>query len=877
MAFTFLRWMRSGLAAALGDAPASAAAGGRATLTVGVDVGASGGITQTATLNLAVLGPGDVTGVDRRQVIRCFPEPETPDFEPTGYAHVEFDRPDLPWLFTPFGPDASGRLRPWLCLLVVKPGADAQFEPTLPLPRLTLQGSERALLPDPAELHRWAHVQVTGSTATGVEAIAAHEPARILSRLIAARTLEPRTAYLACLVPTFRAGALTGLGRSLPATMAPDAWTAADTTVELPVYHHWRFSTGGDGDFGTLVARLTPRNALPGVGTRAMDMRSPGYGLADQPNAAPLPMGGVLSTAQPVGADAAIARALEGVLGRAGLAPPIYGRWHAAVNSVTPSGIPTRWPDALNLDARRRVAAGLGTLVVQAHQEDLMAAAWAQFGEILRANQLLRQAQVAVAASERILSRHLAALPDGALLAVASPALGRVPMVRGGTARAAVAASCLPMLALSGAFRRVTRVRGPIERRLRPATLTPGFPDRAPPPAFTPASLVDRLASGALNLRPARPPAGAVMLPPRLGYRWRNGLPPGSPPYETPTRPAGPLERLAGALGRLVNRSSGRACRPLDATGTADTLRAALEPDVAIVDRVLAQLSLPASPRLAITRRLDPVMAAPQIPTPMLGPLLDIDPSFLLPGLEQVPANTVTLVQPDAAFIESYMVGLNHEMGRELLWRGFPTDQRGTVFAHFWDRRGAVGTATDPVPGRDIDDVHTWNPATPLGSHLRTSGGSSPPTVLLVRGDLLVRYPRATVFAQRARWVRDAAGVIAFADGLARREPVPLMTAADWTMNTRFPQFTQRSGADTAFYGFALDLGSLRGLGRRGLPGTATDSQAGWYLVFQEQPTQPRFGPASPPTASETSERLAERLVRPAVRLFVHASDLIAP
>jgi hypothetical protein len=107
MAYTFLRWMRSGLAAALGNAPASAAAGGRATLTVGVDVGASGGITQSATLNLAVLGPGDVTGVDRRQVIRCFPEPETPDFEPTGYAHLEFDRPDLPWLFTPFGPDAE--------------------------------------------------------------------------------------------------------------------------------------------------------------------------------------------------------------------------------------------------------------------------------------------------------------------------------------------------------------------------------------------------------------------------------------------------------------------------------------------------------------------------------------------------------------------------------------------------------------------------------------------------------------------------------------------------------------------------------------------------------------------------------------------------
>ena len=43
-------------------------------------------------------------------------------------------------------------------------------------------------------------------------------------------------------------------------------------------------------------------------------------------------------------------------------------------------------------------------------------------------------------------------------------------------------------------------------------------------------------------------------------------------------------------------------------------------------------------------------------------------------------------------FVEAYMVGLNVEMARELLWRGFPTDQRGTYFDAFWGtaRRGPV-------------------------------------------------------------------------------------------------------------------------------------------------------------------------------------------
>ena len=36
------------------------------------------------------------------------------------------------------------------------------------------------------------------------------------------------------------------------------------------------------------------------------------------------------------------------------------------------------------------------------------------------------------------------------------------------------------------------------------------------------------------------------------------------------------------------------------------------------------------------------------------------------------------------------MVGLNHEMARELLWREYPTDQRGSYFRQFWDASVAV-------------------------------------------------------------------------------------------------------------------------------------------------------------------------------------------
>ena len=80
------------------------------------------------------------------------------------------------------------------------------------------------------------------------------------------------------------------------------------------------------------------------------------------------------------------------------VAPPIYGCWQAArhtVNLPPPPPTPVAWLDELNLDPRHRAVAALGTQVVQTQQEDLMASAWEQLGEIDRINQLRRQAQLA--------------------------------------------------------------------------------------------------------------------------------------------------------------------------------------------------------------------------------------------------------------------------------------------------------------------------------------------------------------------------------------------------------------------------------------------------------------------------------------------------
>ena len=65
-------------------------------------------------------------------------------------------------------------------------------------------------------------------------------------------------------------------------------------------------------------------------------------------------------------------------------------------------------------------------------------------------------------------------------------------------------------------------------------------------------------------------------------------------------------------------------------------------------------------------------------------------------------------------------------MGRELLWRDYPTDQRGTYFFRFWDPDG------DELGQR----IHAFTP-TPLGTHLKSSvGGAEGRVVLTIRGEI---------------------------------------------------------------------------------------------------------------------------------------------
>src|SRR5215207_955083 len=266
--YTLLPWVRQGVTA--GSLPVETLADTlKARVSVPVNLRVN---TDPVGIKARLYGPGDVVGIDTRQIVRADPRPRSANVEAKYLASIDFARADFPWLFTPAAADAQGRLRPWLCLVVVRrrDGVRMFADQTRPLPTLEITSPARVSeeLPDLAESWAWAHAQATGTALTD-----GNGDAR--SRLLCPRRLDAHTAYIACVVPTFEVGRLAGLGRSLTTDELAPAWRIGDpalTTLELPVYYTWEFSTGAGEDFKALVKKLVARELPPTVGSRPMNV-----------------------------------------------------------------------------------------------------------------------------------------------------------------------------------------------------------------------------------------------------------------------------------------------------------------------------------------------------------------------------------------------------------------------------------------------------------------------------------------------------------------------------------------------------------------------------------------------------------------------------
>ncbi len=485
MTYRFLPFVRRGLAARLptpdqltGTIPSRAKFPVRLALSQG----------GTAQVDVRVHGPGDVIGVDPRVIVRTDPVRLSRDFPPNQLALLEFDAPDLPWMFTPAAAAAGDRLRPWLVLVVVRkqPGVAITVRRDRPLPQLVIEAPAVPSdeLPDLAESWAWAHAHVVEEAPpASVPDHLAQNPDLNVARLLCPRRLEDDTDYVAALVPAFESGRLAGLGQQVPdaATTTP-AWGGAGgvgATVTLPTYFHWEFRTGPEGDFEQLARRLVPRPVPDTVGRRRMSIAAAHPALPDLPPAAQVvelegalraPEAGSGAALTPAHAtwvarlteilDAPADHVVAGASpGAEDVAPPVYGGRHVQAERL--AGTPHRWLTELNTDPRHRATAGLGTEVVRLNQEAWVHAAWEQVGDVLAANALLDRARFLQQVLDRVHRRHVLPLPEDALLTFTATVHGRVLHGERALSRQVVR-STVPAGALDVGFRRMLSPRSTV-------------------------------------------------------------------------------------------------------------------------------------------------------------------------------------------------------------------------------------------------------------------------------------------------------------------------------------------------------------------------------------------------------------------------------
>jgi hypothetical protein len=726
-------------------------------------------------------GAGDVVGIAPDQILRREPPPGSAGFQPNLFPFIELRAADLPWRLSPATPNSLGRLRPWLALVVVpvESGSPLVRIPNAPLPAIELTADA---LPNMRDIDLWAHVQVPVDAQSTLEQLLATD--RVLARILSPRALKPRTRYAACLVPTYESGRRAGLGLDIgdPHSLTP-AWDQA--AVTLPVLDHWFFSTAEAGDFETLARRLVPRDLSANARPWPLDVAAVAGDAEEHVvpfDTALVPWGwsdAWRGEARDVARErlrAWLARVDDASADVPAIGPPAYGEM-AAAKKVSQS----HWLGELNLDPRWRAAAALGAEAVRRNQEELVADAWRQMGDMRRANRERDVAALATFVTARLVVKHVQPLAAEAVLTMTAPMLARR---KAGTATTmhVVGASALPTAVLAPAFRRLGMMKA---RGGAPAlsTFVARMSVRVPtqgalPP--TPATLMTvTRARTVLATFPRQPRPPRVLPATRKTLAIRAGV-----------------ARLTQRTVRWVNVSRQRSFAIAETSGSVTRDLVAFR---AAARRVASRLDLGDVGREV--RATSPLVGALDVPWPLAEALTEMDARYLMAGID-MPPDTAGLLQINGTFVTAALVGANHELIRELTWRGARVDRRATPLRRFFDRRGSGG-AGQP----DVGPVATW----PLPSTLEANFALTGRAVIVLRGELVSRFPHASIHAARA--IRQG----------TMRKP---------GTDVRLPLFRGAITADSMFVGFDLTPNEMR-----------SGSQVeGWYIVITEQPAAPRFG-----------------------------------
>lgn len=704
-------------------------------------------------------GAADVLRIDNGFITRMDPPPGCSGLEPNYWPYLEFADADMPWRYSMTGP-IGNQAQTWIALIALESGEFKFDDPTDgPLPSITVR-SVKSSLPDLRQSWAWAHVQAEGLGQVLENATAAPVESGF-SRLLCPRKLNPNTSYSLFLIPTYNAGRKRGLGQD-PGSVADwsePAWVAGqEVDVKLPYFAHWTCTTSGEADFESLARRLAPvtLDSSPAGGPlHARKIRGGETGYYDdycKPKLTFEALGALRtlgSEPTPFAMDDGLTSRLQKTVNESLAAAvgqskngerdpifvnddgpdkedplfafPAYGCRFRRTTTVGPPDDKGKWPPddtwlhQLNLDRRYRLAAGTGARIVRRHQEEFMAQCWAQAGEILAANRLISLVQVAEMLNQRIQDKHLAHLEPNHVIALGDrlrPAL--LGSEKGLSFSASLDVCGVPSGVVTLAERKILNKRS--ERVVRAVPGSRRKSVRVVPVLPFPGSDYG-IPATRQDGRTAIRNSACWQLRVDCFQAWTNTLFPNADQVQY-------SQFLFGLRPQPIDLFY---MKRIDARKLRQS----------IVDQVAHMPVRQMRCRIKGANEVNgeaivPILRGPVITTPISSYLVKESPEDLLPGVGDVPNDTVGLLVEDHAYIEALLVGCNHEINQDLLWREFPSDLRSTVFARFWDRGASSAEA-----GNDISPIHTWDK--PLGAH--ASGTTGDHVVLVVRGEIVNRYP----------------------------------------------------------------------------------------------------------------------------------------
>ncbi len=207
--------------------------------------------------------------------------------------------------------------------------------------------------------------------------------------------------------------------------------------------------------------------------------------------------------------------------------------------------------------------------------------------------------------------------------------------------------------------------------------------------------------------------------------------------------------------------------------------------------------------------------ARPVFATPGFDHLVALGVDYVCPGISELGDDAVSLLETNQAAVESFLIGFNDELARELLWREYPAVLTDTWLTRFWSPAG--------IGADDITPIAGWDGARHLGAGSRDSDA-----VVFIRGDLLVRYPSALVY---------------LLPGVVTRRGKSTVISPDYDHAVP-PGFIARMGRGARVYGFPVDVAAL----------AAGNGDGGYFVVIEEHAGETRFGLDDP-----ADEQFAER------------------